>query len=201
MKKFIFIFVLLCSFINLVLAAEPSKLVVLTDRCNVVDDKEVTIHVEVMSTNDGIIAVLTDRFIIGRIINNDDMNISFNNIESNYTKQVILDSLKDENDRSNLNLYFDKDIHLKNGEKLITFNTNIKFNGDVPDSIYILGNEVLISDNELVCENVNGYKTEVIKTEVSIKKDMTIYYAIGGILLFVCIVEFVIIIVFKRNSF
>lgn len=199
MKKIIFIIIALFSFYDICFAKEPVNLVYLTNKCSVVTNKETTIHLDVVSVNDGVLAKLTDKFTLGRISNTDEMTLSISNIESNYVKQVFIDTLKDENNRSNLNIYYDKDINLDKWTKLLSLNINIKFDSEVPNTFYVLGNEVFLSEDEYACENINGYKTEIIKSDVQVDKNMNIYYIGYVLLIFVCLFELLFIIKKKKE--
>lgn len=198
MKKVIFIIIVLFSFYDICFAKDPANLVYLTNRCSVVTSKETTIHLDVINVNDGMLAKLTDKFTLGRISNTDEMTLSISGMDSNYIKQVFIDTLKDENNRSNLNIYYDKDIILDKWTKLLSLNINIKFDSEMPSTFYVLGSEVFLSEDESICESINGYKTEVIKSSAQINKNMKINYIGYVLLILVCLFELLFIIKKKR---
>ncbi len=200
MKKVIFIIIVLFSFYDICFAKDPANLVYLTNRCSVVTNKETTIHLDVINVNDGMLAKLTDKFTLGRISNTDEMTLSISGMDSNYIKQVFIDTLKDENNRSNLNIYYDKDIILDKWTKLLSLNINIKFDSEMPSTFYVLGSEVFLSEDESICESINGYKTEVIKSSAQINKNMKINYIGYVLLILVCLFELLFIIKKKKNS-
>ncbi len=200
MKKVIFIIIVLFSFYDICFAKDPANLVYLTNRCSVVTSKETTIHLDVINVNDGMLAKLTDKFTLGRISNTDEMTLSISGMDSNYIKQVFIDTLKDENNRSNLNIYYDKDIILDKWTKLLSLNINIKFDSEMPSTFYVLGSEVFLSEDESICESINGYKTEVIKSSAQINKNMKINYIGYVLLILVCLFELLFIIKKKKNS-
>ena len=48
-------------------------------------------------------------------------------------------------------------------DRIIDFELEIKFNNDIPDSLYVLGNKVIVSNDKDVCDEINGFEIKEIE--------------------------------------
>lgn len=196
MKRKIIFLLFILFFVDIVMAEVPANLYSIVNKCNIVNDNETKIHVDVISPNDGFVAFLLDKYRLAKMDNNEEFEITFTNLESQYIKQVNIDALRDENSRSYVNLYFDNSISIKSGDSLVSFDINIKFKDKVPDTIVVFDNEIVLTEDSNLCTIINGYKTEVISID---KKNNNIFlYIIGGLLVIFEIIELIYIFKIKR---
>lgn len=196
MKKIIFILLMFLTFTS-VKAMEVAIYAPVLDKCAIISDKAVLIPVRVVALNDGGLSSVINEYKLGMISNSDDYVIRIKNLNSKYVKQVSVDTLKDKDNNSNINYYLLEDVKVKKMDIIMTFNIEIDFKNDVPKSLNVLGSEIILGD-KLLCENINGYKIEVIYQEKIVKEqnNKNIYYfIIGGIL----IISFFVFISIKRK--
>ncbi len=195
MKKIIYIIILFFLIIP-VNAKEPANLIALTNKCGVIKDNTLIVPINIVSTNDGGMSKLISEYTLGKIENQDNFTITIKNIENKNLNNVTIDKLKDSNNYSNVKYTINNDIELKKGESLANINIEVQFNEEIPASIYILGNTIKISDDESVCELINGYKVELLEYE-TMSKNNFLYVAIA-ILLILVIIEHIIL--FKHKG-
>lgn len=143
---------------------EPLNLVSVVNKCSVIDDNTIVVPVRVISKNDGTLITLIEEYTLGYIDNlKDNVNIRLTNIEG--VSNIEIDNNRDSNGRSLIRYYIEEDLSANKLDDVFSFNIQIEFLDNVPDTYYVLGTEVIISDQD-VCERVNGYQiTEVEKIE------------------------------------
>ena len=201
MRKLIFIICLLFLFIGNINAKENEVLKVfsLTNECNIVEDNIVVIPVNVIALNNGSLTTLINEYSLG-YIDNDKDNVIIRITNVNGVRDIIVDSNRNSESRSRINYFLDEEINANKLENIFSFNIQIEFINEIPDTYYVLGKDVLLSSDKKICEDINGYEiTEVEKIKyVDLSKvDHTEYFedlftrVIIGILsiaLIVCII-------------
>ena len=143
---------------------EPLNLVSVVNKCSVIKDNTIVVPVRVISKNDGTLTTLIEEYTLGYIDNlKDNVNIRLTNIEG--VSNIEIDNNRDSNGRSLIRYYIEEDLSANKLDDVFSFDIQIEFLDNVPDTYYVLGTEVIISDQD-VCEIVNGYQiTEVEKLE------------------------------------
>lgn len=165
MRKLIFIICLLFLFIGNINAKENEVLKVfsLTNECNIVEDNIVVIPVNVIALNNGSLTTLINEYSLG-YIDNDKDNVIIRITNINGVRDIIVDSNRNSESRSRINYFLDEDINANKLENIFSFNIQIEFINEIPDTYYVLGKEVLLSSDKKICEDINGYEiTEVEK--------------------------------------
>lgn len=163
MKKLFFIVISLFCLIGNVLAKdnEPLKLVSIVNKCSVIKDNTIVVPVRVITKNSGTLTNLIDEYTLGYIDNNKDI-VKVRLTDINGVSNVTLDNKRDSNGRSLIRFYIEKDLSANKLDNVFSFNIQVEFTHKVPDTYYVLGTEIVISDKE-VCEEVNGYKINEIE--------------------------------------
>ena len=207
MKKIIFIILSLFCLVRISYAKEnePLNLVSVVNKCSVIDDNKIVVPVRVISKNDGTLTTLIDEYTLGYIDNlKDNVNIRLTNIEG--VSNVTIDNNRDSNGRSLIRYYIEEELSAKKLDDVFSFNIQIEFLDNVPDSYYVLGTEVIISDKE-VCERVNEYQViEVEKIEYvdlsQVDHSEMINNMIIKVILFILIIVVLIlsVLLFKRKK-
>lgn len=207
MKKIIFIILSLFCLVSISYAKEnePLNLVSVVNKCSVIDDNKIVVPVRVISKNDGTLTTLIDEYTLGYIDNlKDNVNIRLTNIEG--VSNVTIDNNRDSNGRSLIRYYIEEDLSAKRLDDVFSFNIQIEFLDNVPDTYYVLGTEVIISDKE-VCERINEYQiTEVEKIEYvdlsQVDHSEMINNMIMKVILFILIIVVLIlsVLLFKRKK-
>ncbi len=167
MKKLILIICFLFVFIGNVDAKENEvlKIISLTNECSVVNDNVVVIPVSVVALNDGSLTTLINEYSLG-YIDNDKDNVIMRITNINGVGDIVIDSKRNSEGRSRINYYLDSDINATKLEEVFSFNIQLEFIDEIPDTYYVLGKEVLLSFGNEICEEINGYKiTEVEKVK------------------------------------
>ena len=167
MKKLILIICFLFVFIGNVDAKdnEVLKIISLTNECSVVNDNVVVIPVSVVALNDGSLTTLINEYSLG-YIDNDKDNVIMKITNINGVGDIVIDSKRNSEGRSRINYYLDSDINATKLEEVFSFNIQLEFIDEIPDTYYVLGKEVLLSSGNEICEEINGYKiTEVEKVK------------------------------------
>lgn len=167
MKKLILIICFLFVFIGNVDAKdnEVLKIISLTNECSVVNDNVVVIPVSVVALNDGSLTTLINEYSLG-YIDNDKDNVIMKITNINGVGDIVIDSKRNSEGRSRINYYLDTDINATKLEEVFSFNIQLEFIDEIPDTYYVLGKEVLLSFGNEICEEINGYKiTEVEKVK------------------------------------
>lgn len=167
MKKLILIICFLFVFIGNVDAKENEvlKIISLTNECSVVNDNVVVIPVSVVALNDGSLTTLINEYSLG-YIDNDKDNVIMKITNINGVGDIVIDSKRNSDGRSRINYYLDSDINATKLEEVFSFNIQLEFIDEIPDTYYVLGKEVLLSSDNEICEEINGYKiTEVEKVK------------------------------------
>lgn len=174
--KRLFLLIFLFLFCLNVKAEEPLKFYSVVNKCSVISDKFLVVPVKVVSTNKGKMTTLISKYKLGNIYNSDDILVEVKNVTEGF--KVSLDYLKDEDNFSNVYFYNSKEINASVNENILSFEFKITFNKEVPETINILGNEVLINKNASVCEYINGYEIKSYEKEVLVKKNNVIVYVL-----------------------
>ena len=167
MKKLILIICFLFVYIGNVDAKENEvlKIISLTNECSVVNDNVVVIPVSVVALNDGSLTTLINEYSLG-YIDNDKDNVIMKITNINGVGDIVIDSKRNSEGRSKINYYLDSDINATKLEEVFSFNIQLEFIDEIPDTYYVLGKEVLFSSDNEICEEINGYKiTEVEKVK------------------------------------
>lgn len=197
MKK---LFLILLLFIcESVYAIQPVELVSISNKCSVVNHNKTIIAIEVLNTNEGELSKLIHNYKLGNLEHAESYDLHISHLESKYINHLLIDTLRDSNQRSNVNYMIEDDVKLKKNETFASFWLEIEILEDVPKSIYVLGNQVILSADEQVCERINGYKGEVIEINQSIVHDKKIYIfliLLGGI----CLGEFYFLLLKGRKK-
>lgn len=165
MRKLIFIICLLFLFIGNINAKENEVLKVfsLTNECNIVEDNIVVIPVNVIALNNGSLTTLINEYSLG-YIDNDKDNVIIRITNINGVRDIIVDSNRNSESRSRINYFLDEEINANKLENIFSFNIQIEFINEIPDTYYVLGKEVLLSSDKKICDDINGYEiTEVEK--------------------------------------
>ena len=163
MRKLVFIICLLFLFIGNINAKENEVLKVfsLTNECNIVEDNIVVIPVNVIALNNGSLTTLINEYSLG-YIDNDKDNVIIRITNINGVRDIIVDSNRNSESRSRINYFLDEDINANKLENIFSFNIQIEFINEIPDTYYVLGKEVLLSSDKKICDDINGYEiTEV----------------------------------------
>ena len=147
--------------------SEYVELVSLTNKCSVVSDRKISIPVKVVAKNEGILTEVIPEYTLGSVNNNDEiMRVSLNNIDSTYLTDIRIDYNKNIENRSFIFYKVKEDFSTKKLDVIMSFNVDVEFLGEIPNTFYLLGDEIVISDDSLVCEFLNGFKiTEIEKTK------------------------------------
>lgn len=205
MKRILFIIISLTCLISNVNASGVVKLVSVTNKCSVVSDNMITIPVNVFSRTDGILTSIVDKYTLGMIDNNQDsMIVNISDIEGDNISSLEVDTRRDSNNQSYIYYTIIEDMNVNKLDKLISFNLQIEFTKEIPDSYDVLGTKVALGDEEF-CKLVNGYKVDIIESikykEVNNDKDdlyKTMFYILVGILFIGLVI--VIVMLNRRNK-
>ncbi len=205
MKKLLFIIIGLTCLISNVSASGVVKLVSVTNKCSVVSDNVVTIPVNVFSRTDGILTSVVDKYTLGMIDNKQDsMIVNISDIEGDNISSLVIDTKRDSNNQSYIYYSIIDDMNLNKLDKLMSFNIQIEFTQEIPDSYDVLGTKVTLGDEE-ICELVNGHKVDIIESVIykELNKDKENLYKIMFYIMlgtFVIGLILVIIMLIKRNK-
>lgn len=176
MKKLFFMVLCFVLFIE-VKAIEPLKYFNVINKCSVISDKSIVVPVSVTSTNSGNLTTLINKYKIGNIYNEENVVvIEVKNVTDGF--KVSVDNLRDEDNFSNVYFYNANELNVDVNANILYFEFVITFNDEVPDTINVLGNEVLISESESVCENINSYKVTSYEKEVIVKEKNIVSYVV-----------------------
>lgn len=173
MKKF-FLFITLLLFFNVgyVEASKNVELVGVFNKCSVVKDNRVSIKVDVLSKEDGLLTSLIPEYTLGMIDNDrESMEVVLRDIKGNKIKYVLLDYNRDSDGRSYIKYKVSDDLEFKQLDTIMSFYIDVKFNDEIPETFEILGNKVVLSDSSLVCETINGYKVTEVEKNVYIENE------------------------------
>ena len=183
MKKILLIIIL---FIPFYVFADSAKFVSFVPKCSYVTNKKTIIPVEVISQNDGVVSSIIDSYILGSIYN-ENVNINFSNI-SDKGYNINVDSMTDKNGYSNINFVLKNKREYKALDKVINFDIEIIFDDDIPNKIYVLGTEILLSKDKELCNKLNNYDMSNINSNMMILNDNNYsYIMIIGILIIIII--------------
>lgn len=193
MKKILLFIFYFFIFFKVVLANEASSLISIVNKCAVIKDNKVIIPVKVISENKGGLTALIGEYTLGKIENKENYNeVIINNVTGKNIKNVLVNPNRDSEHKSLINFYIDKDIHTEILDEVMSFNIEVNFKKEVKSNIFILGNDVVISDSAEVCEGINGFTIEEVqKTEyIDLNKISKIlnYLFIGIILVLIIVI-------------
>ena len=156
-----------------------AEIAITLDKCVVVESNKAIVPVKVISLEEGTLPTNIEKNVLGKVLNSKDLEVSITNLESKYVNKISIDTLRTEDNLSNIYYSMDSnDGHakLKEFDELMSFELVYKFD-EVPSSINVLGNNIYIN-NTSVCEKINGYKTEYIDNSSSIEDGITNYIPI-----------------------
>ena len=194
MKKIIILIILIIPFI--VSAKEESaKVVPIVPRCVYVTDKEIIVPVEVISKNEGIIDNRLDKYILGKV-DNTDGNIKINKI-SDKAYHLEIDNLKDSNNYSNVYFSLNKisnPRYYKEMGKVMSFNITINVQ-EIPNKLYVLGNEIIISKDKKICQKINNYNSKDLNNKAVILNESNYVY-----ILIIGMLGIIIMVLLKRSD-
>lgn len=202
MKKVIAVLICLFYSMNVCLAenVKPTEVVSITNRCAVVNNNTVSIPVKVIASSQGVLTDIITEYTLGKVENNKDtMVVRIDSIEGEYVSNITLDYNRDSNSRSNIYYYLEEDIETEVAEEIMSFNVNIEFIEELPDSVYVLGNEVILSDKD-VCDIVNGYEITEVEKIIYINNEETNYSAYILTCLFIVSLIICIVLLIRRNK-
>ena len=164
MKKVFFLLICFVLNISYIYADNVPNVVSITNKCSVIKEKTIIVPVKVIALNDGVLTNLIDEYNLGKIDNvKDNMIININNVSGANINKLLIDYNRDENNRSYLKYSLNKDLKLNKLDRIIDFELEIKFNNDIPDSLYVLGNEIIVSNDKDVCDEINGFEIKEIE--------------------------------------
>ena len=140
-----------------------AELVVIVDKCVVVNHKKAIVPVKVVSLEEGTLPTNIERNVLGKVLHSKDVEVSIKNVKSKYVNTINVDTLTTEDGLSNV--YYSMESNngkasLNEYEELVSFDLEYTFT-KIPSSINVLGNNVYLNDAE-TCEVINGYKTDVV---------------------------------------
>lgn len=201
MKKVLFMIICMFS-LNIVNASGAIEMVPVTNRCSVVKDNKIVVPVDVVVTRDGIISNLIEEYTFGYIDNGrDTMIVNINDIEGYL--DVKLDHNRDSEGRSLFYYSTSEDLELRKNDIAVSFKINVEFLEEVPDTYYLFGNEIVISEDEDVCELINGYQINEIERIVYIdSSDDNHSCMVTYIILFILVIVILVlsILLYKRKK-
>ena len=140
-----------------------AELAIVVDKCVVVSNKKAIVPVKVITLDKGSLPTNIERNVLGKILNSNDVEVNIKNIKSKYVDKINIDTLKTEDNLSNIYYSMDSNdgrISLEKYDELMNFDLEYVFK-DVPSSINVLGTNVYLNNTE-TCQVINGYKTEVV---------------------------------------
>lgn len=185
MKRIIYFIVL---FIPIIVSAKVASVTPIVPRCSYVTNNKLIVSVDLISINDGFLSKELDEYQLGMIYHK-DVDIKIDELNSSIIKNIRVDYLTDEDDNSKVLFSLKKDKELKSMDKLGNFDIVIKFNDDIPNSINILGNNVIISKDKKICNKINEYNNSyTANRSVYLNRNLSIYYMIIGILIIIILV-------------
>lgn len=166
MKRYLILLVILIILPRGVLAKNSFEFTSVTDKCHIVSRNTTEIPINVVVLNDGVISKLIKQNKFGMIENISDYEYEIVKLKSDIVDNVVIDTLRDGNNNSNIYYSVSNDAPVKRKDIIASFGIRIEFNGEYPSTLNILGNEIVLGDKKM-CEEINGYKTEVSNREVN----------------------------------
>ncbi len=159
MKKILFIIIGIFSFIGSVYANnEPLELVSIVNRCSVIKDNTITIPVNVVSINDGNLTTLIDEYTLGYVYNLDE-DVLVKIIDVEGISSIKLDTEHNSDGMSLIRYHIDEDIESLKNNLVFSFTLQVEFRNEIPSTYSVLGNEVIIGNDDL-CQYINGYEVK-----------------------------------------
>ena len=169
-------------------------------KCSFVNHNMIVIPVRVVSVDNGVLSSNISNYFLGDI----DVNSANVKIEKVNGNNILNVGLKDPIDGiSKIYFSIDKDIELNNVDDILSFNIIYDFKDKVPNSINVLGNDIVISDNKDICDKLNAFDIDNLSNQsiISEKKinNRYVFYNVLVIVIFV-LVLLGIILVLKKNK-
>jgi len=185
MKKLLLIILLL---IPITIYADSSKVYSIVPNSVLISKSSITIPIEVISLNDGLLSTSLDEYNLG-YIENDNIEVSIKDISSKNIKSILVDSKLDSNNYSRVYFKVKNDYEYSKYDKVMTFNIEIIFKDNIPSKWYILGKEVILSDDKDLVNKLNNYNSDDLNyNSICLNKSNKVYYMIIGILIIIIIV-------------
>ena len=175
MKKIIFFTLCFIFSFSIVQANSVSKIVPIMNKAALLQDDKIIIPVEVISPSDGVLSNQFDKLVLGKIFNGENLEIEIIDIEGSGIKNIELDNLTDSESKSNLYFYLNDQLSLKSGETVMKFKIQVIFKEKVPDTLYVLGNEIFITDNIDEYGIINDFDVTNLKQELENKESNKLY--------------------------
>lgn len=186
MKKFIFLLVSLFAFVMSVNADGFVTYTSYVSKCAFLNHKMVVVPVRVVSVDNGALSNNISNYFLGDIDVN-SANVKIEEVEGNGILNV---GLKDPIDGiSKIYFTLNKDIELNNVDDILSFNIIYDFKDKVPNSINVLGNDIVISDNKNICDKLNSFDINDLSNQsiISENKINNKYYLYNGLVIFLFI--------------
>ncbi len=166
-KRFWFILAIIFLLFDIVSAKNSFDISSITDNCHIVTKNTTIIPIKVIVLNNGSISSAINSYKLGSIENISDYKYKIKNFESDYVADISIDTLRDSKNMSDVSYKIKEDTKVIKGQTLMSFDLEVEFNGEYPNTLDILGNEIILSDKK-TCATINGYETEVISKEVPV---------------------------------
>lgn len=200
MKKILFLFVLSFTFLCEVYAEGFVTYTSYASKCSNLVEGKVVVPVRVVSINSGNLRSNITNYNLGDI----DVNGALVSIDNISGDSILNVGLKDEvQGVSEIYFTLEDDIYLKNVSDILSFNLIYEFNDNIPSSINVLGNDVIVSQYEDICNTLNSFditdlEEQAIVSENKLKNGSKIIICVLGGIIFILIVCFIIVIRRKK---
>ncbi len=179
MKKILLIILLIPTLV----LAKSAKVISIVPRCTYVANNSITVPIDIISQNDGIIDNTLPKYLLGSLENNDTFEI----------KEITTDSKTYEIIKEDNDIYFtlknDKKHEYKALDKLFSLEIKIIFNDKIPNNISLLNNNIILSTDKKNCNKINNYNDKELKCKNMYLNDNNYsYIMIIGVLIIIIIV-------------
>lgn len=158
MKKIIlkaFLIMLIIFSFARVRALEVGKMGIIVNRCVLNNDNKINIPVKVIGLNNGLLSSKILEYELGMIDNDTDLySVSIQDVNGEYFRDILIDDKQNNDKKSKILFYLNKDINLKEMKEILNFNLVYNLKKSV-DQINILGNTIYISDDSSLCDKIN----------------------------------------------
>lgn len=191
MKKFLFFLFLFFINFYFVSAIEVAKVTSITSRCVLTDGNRAVIPIKVISLNEGMLSSKLGTLNLGDFYNADGLEFEIENIDGKNINQITIDDKKDSSGYSKIYFSLLRDTKYNFLDEVMEFRVVVTFESLV-DSVVILGNKVILSDDKNVCNNLNNYNMDEINLE-SVELLETKQFNLFKVL--ICIIVFLVVLV------
>lgn len=201
-KRFWFILAIIFLSFNIVNAKNSFDVSSITDNCHIVTKNTTVIPIKVIVLNNGSISSAITSYKLGTIENISAYKYQIKNFKSDYVADISIDSLRDASSMSDVNYKIKEDTKVIKGQTLMSFDLEVEFNGEYPNTLDILGNEIILSDKK-TCATINGYETEVISKEVPVYLEDSVnyfFFIVISIVLLLATFFLLIVIILRRKA-